>query len=63
MPAIASLEDLQRVQDELKALKMKSPEDYEEFAKLFRKNRVIGFKNIVKMLIGEADPEKLKGLK
>ena len=63
MPAIASLEDLQRVQNELEALKMKSPEDYEDFAKFFRKNRNIGFKNIVKMLIGEADPEKLKGLK
>jgi len=63
MPAIASLEDLQRVQNELEALKMKSPEDYEDFAKLFRKNRNIGFKNIVKMLIGEADPEKLKGFR
>jgi len=35
---------------------------YEKFAQLFRENRKIGYKNIVKLLIGEATPEKLKGL-
>lgn len=63
MPANASLEELQRVQNELEALKMKSPENYEDFVKLFKNNRVIGYKNIVKMLIGETDPEKLKALR
>lgn len=62
MPAIASLEELQRVQDELEALKMKHPETYVDFVKLFKKHRRVGHKNIVKMLMGETDPEKLKGL-
>ena len=42
---------------------MKNPEIYENFSDLFKRNRIIGYKNIVKMLIGETDPEKLKGLK
>jgi hypothetical protein len=63
MPATATLEELKQVQNELEALKMKNPEIYDNFSDLFKKNRIIGYKNIVKMLIGEADPEKLKGLK
>ena len=62
MPAEASLEDLEKVQNELEALKMKNPEIYEDFVKLFKRNRMIGYRNIAKMLIGEADPKKLKGL-
>jgi len=56
---MASLEELQRVQNELEALKMKSPEGYEDFAKLFRKNKGIGYGNIAKMLMGKT-PEQLK---
>ena len=63
MPATATLEELQRVQHELNALKMKNPDIYQNFSDLFKRNRIIGYNNIVKMLIGEADPEKLKGLK
>jgi hypothetical protein len=61
MNAIASLEDLEKVQNELEALEMKNPEIYEDFVTLFKKNRGVGYKNIAKMLIGEADPRKLKG--
>ncbi len=62
MPAIASLEELKAIDAGLKKLKEEFPEAYERFAQFFRDNRRIGYKNIVKLLIGEATPEKLKGL-
>ncbi len=62
MPAVASLEDLKAVDEQLKALERKNPEVYAHFVELFRKNRKIGCKNICKMMMGEATPEKLKGL-
>jgi hypothetical protein len=61
MPAIASLEDLNEVLSRLNALKERFPEAYDEFARLFRAYRRIGYKNICKLLLGEATPEKLKG--
>ena len=33
-----------------------------DLVELFRKNRQIGYKNICKMMMGEATPEKLKGI-
>ena len=39
MPATATLEELEKVQNELEALKMKNPEIYEDFVKLFKRNR------------------------
>jgi hypothetical protein len=62
MKATASLEDLEKVQNELEALEMKNPEIYEDFVTLFKRNRGVGYKNIAKMLIGEADPKKLTDL-
>ncbi len=62
MPAVASLEELKAVDEQLKALKGENPEVYARFVKLFRKNRKIGYKNICKMMMGEATPEKLKGI-
>ncbi|MBA7630953.1 hypothetical protein ES703_38480 [subsurface metagenome] len=62
MPAVASLEDLKAVDEQLKALKEEHPEVYAHFVELFRKNRKIGYKNICKMMLEEATPEKLKGL-
>ena len=38
-----------------------SPEAYEAFAALLKKHRKVGYKNICKLLLGEATPEKLKG--
>lgn len=61
MPAIATLEELQAVNADLKALKEASAEAYTAFAALLRKHRKVGYKNICKMLLGEATPEKLKG--
>ena len=62
MSAVASLEDLKAVDEQLKTIKEQHPEAYAHFVELFRKNRKIGYKNICKMMMGEATPEKLKGL-
>jgi hypothetical protein len=62
MPALASLEELKAIEAGLNTLKEEFPEAYQKFAVFFKENRTIGYKNIVKLLIGEATPEKLKGL-
>ena len=62
MPAIATLEELKAIDQGLKKIKEAHPEAYEEIANFFRNNRKIGYKNIIKIMIGEATPEKLKGL-
>jgi hypothetical protein len=56
MPALASLEDLKAAQKDLLAAK-----DLDELKTAFRKWRRIGWKNIVKMWLGERTPEQLKG--
>jgi hypothetical protein len=61
MPALASLEDLNQVLAGLTDLKAAHPEAYEAFSALLRKHRKVGYKNICKLLLGEATPEKLKG--
>ena len=62
MPAIASLEELKAIDIALHKLRDEYPEAYEKFANFFRENRRIGYKNIIKLMIGEATPEKLKGM-
>jgi hypothetical protein len=62
VPAIASLEELKAIDIALRKLKDEYPEAYEKFANFFRENRRIGYKNIIKLMIGEATPEKLKGM-
>jgi hypothetical protein len=62
MPAVASLEDLNSVAAQLGALKERHPQAYVEFAELFRRYRAVGYKNVCKLLLNEATPEKLKGL-
>jgi len=61
MPAVASLEDLKKVLADLDALKASHPEAYDAIAALMRKHRAVGYKNVCKLLLGEATPEKLKG--
>jgi hypothetical protein len=61
MPAIATLEELKAIDIALKKMKDEYPEAYEKFSQFFKANRQIGYKNIIKMMIGEATPEKLKG--
>jgi hypothetical protein len=60
MPAMASLEELKEVLVRLEKLKDGYPEAYDEFSKLFRAYRKVGYKNICKLLLGESTPEKLK---
>jgi hypothetical protein len=62
MPAIATLEELKAAQETLQNLKLEHPKAYEAFSGFFKDSRKIGYKNIIKMMIGEATPEKLKGL-
>lgn len=62
MSAVASLEDLQQVKNELESLKMKDEEIYQDFVELFKRNRSVGYKNISKMLMEEKSPEELKGV-
>jgi len=62
MPAIATLEELKAIDAALRKLKEEFPDAYERFSRFFRENRKIGYKNIIKMMIGESTPEKLKGV-
>jgi len=62
MPAVASLEELNAVNEDLAALKGRHPEAYGEVADLLRRHRGVGYKNVCKLLLGEATPEKLKGM-
>ncbi len=61
MPAVASLEELKQVDRDLKAFREQHPEAYEAAAGLLRRHRKVGYKNICRMLLGEATPEDLKG--
>jgi hypothetical protein len=56
MPALASLEDLKAAQKDLLAAR-----DLDELKAVFKRWRRIGWKNIVKMWLGERTPEQLKG--
>ena len=61
MPAIASLEDLAAAQAALADLERRHPEAFADFVELFRRHRHIGYKNLSRLMMGEATPEKLKG--
>jgi len=62
MPAIASLADLMAVKELLDGLKAKFPDCYREFQKIYKDYRKVGYKNISKLLLEEATPQKLKGM-
>ncbi len=62
MAAVASLEELNAVAEDLNRLRAAHPEAYEETVKVFKTHRKVGYKNICKIMMGEATPEKLKGL-
>jgi hypothetical protein len=56
MPAIASLEDLRKAQDDLLRA-----QTIDELKSVFRKWHRIGWKNICKLWLQERTPEQLKG--
>lgn len=61
MPALASLEELKEVDAKLKQFQSEFPDAYVVIADILKKFRRIGYKNVIKLLLGEATPEKLKG--
>ncbi len=61
MPAIAPLDELKAVLSRLEELRAAHPEAYDAFSKILKDYRKVGYKNICKLLLGEATPEKLKG--
>jgi len=61
MPAVASIEDLRELDARVKEFQAGYPEAYRALADLLKKYRRIGYKNIAKLLLNEATPEKLKG--
>jgi hypothetical protein len=61
MPAVAPIEELREVDARVKEFQNSYPEAYQALADLLRKYRRVGYKNIAKLLMNEATPEKLKG--
>ncbi len=61
MPALASIEELREVDTTVKAFADNHPEAYREISEILKKHRKVGYKNIVKLLLNESTPEKLKG--
>ena len=62
MPAVATIEDLRAVDTDLRSIKETHPDAYEDVVAVFRRHRKVGYKNLCKIMMGEATPEKLKGL-
>lgn len=62
MASLATLEELKSVQTDLDQVKTQHADGYKAVADILRKHRKVGYKNICKMLLDEATPEKLKGL-
>lgn len=60
MPALASLEDLLEVNQRVREFEQSYPEAYKSISEILKKYRKIGYKNIIKLLLNEATPEKLK---
>jgi hypothetical protein len=61
MPAVAPIEELREVEARVKEYQGKFPDAYLALADLLRKYRRVGYKNIARLLMNEATPEKLKG--
>jgi hypothetical protein len=61
MPAVAPIEELRKVDARVKEFQAAFPEAYQALADLMREHRKVGYKNIAKLLLNEATPEKLKG--
>ena len=60
MPDKNDIEDLKFVDNRLKDLQRKYPELYQEFVKLFKNNRGLGYEAICQLLTGETTLDKLK---
>ena len=60
MPAIASLEDLQKLNAEINQIKKDHPEVCTKITQIIKSNRKIGYRNFCKLFTGERTPEELK---
>ena len=60
MGAVAPLEDLESAKDDLGRLEKLYPEAYEAFKLFFTNHKMIGYKNIMKMMLYDKTPEDLK---
>jgi hypothetical protein len=61
MPAVAPIEELREVDARVKEFQTGFPEAYAALTALLKQYRRVGYKNIAKLLMNEATPEKLKG--
>ena len=61
MPALASLEELQEVERKAREFESTHPDAYRDISAILKTYRKIGYKNIIKLLLKESTPEKLKG--
>ena len=59
--AVAPIEELREVDARLKELQAKFPEAFGALVDLLKRYRKVGYKNIARLLMNEATPEKLKG--
>jgi len=62
MPAIASLEDLQKLNTEIQQIKKQHSEACIKIVELIKRNRKIGYRNFCKLFTGERTPEELKSV-
>jgi uncharacterized spore protein YtfJ len=60
MPAIASLEDLQKLNAQIQEVKKSHPDVCEKIAQIIKKNRKTGYRNFCKLFLGERTPADLK---
>lgn len=60
MPAIASLEELKKLDAEIQETKKKFPEASAKIAEVIKRHRKIGYRNFCKLFTDERTPEELK---
>jgi len=63
MPAIASLEDLKKLQAQIDEVKKEYHEACEKLVEVIKRNRKIGYRNFCKLFLCERTPEELKSEK
>jgi hypothetical protein len=60
MAAVADIEDLRIAKDGLDDLQKRFPDAYAAFVEYFNRHKMIGYKNIMKMMLYGKSPESLK---
>ena len=61
MPAMATIEQLREVEQSVLDFESRFPEAFTEISRIIKTYRKIGYKNIIKLMLHESTPEKLKG--